>query len=154
MTRLQIDLIDMRTCPDVASNDGVYQWVLNYIDHFSKFSWTYPLENKSAAEVAKCLRELFDVFGPPRLLHFDNGRRFVANVIQELKALFPGMCFVRSRARNPQSHGCVERANGVLTDALGKWLASTNSLHLSEGHASVVYGIIIQELHQNVHLMR
>ncbi|CAF1580909.1 unnamed protein product, partial [Didymodactylos carnosus] len=111
------------------------------IDHFSKFSWAYPLQNKSAAEVAKCLRGLFYVFGPPRLLHSDNGRELVADVIQELKALFPGMCFVRGRPRHPQSQGCVERGNGVLTGALGKWLTTTNSLHWSEGLAPVVYGI-------------
>ncbi|CAF1611974.1 unnamed protein product, partial [Didymodactylos carnosus] len=95
MTRLQIDLVDMRTRPDVVSNDVVYQWILNCIDHFSKFSWAYPLQNKSAAEVAKCLRGLFYVFGPPRLLHSDNGREFDADVVQELKALFPDMCCVR-----------------------------------------------------------
>ncbi|CAF1364285.1 unnamed protein product [Didymodactylos carnosus] len=118
MTRLQIDLVDMRTRLDVVSNDVVYQWILNCINHFSKFSWAYPLQNKSATEVAKCLRGLCYVFGPPRLLHSDNGREFVADVVQELKALFPGMCFVRGRPRHPQSQGCIERTNGVLTGAL------------------------------------
>ncbi|CAF1322349.1 unnamed protein product [Didymodactylos carnosus] len=126
MTRLQIDLIDMRTCPDVVSNDIVYQWILNCVDHFLKFSWVYPLQNKSASEVAERLRELFYVFEPPRLLHSDNGREFVADVIQDLKVLFPGMYFVRGRPRHPQPQGCVERANGVLTAALGKWLTTTN----------------------------
>ncbi|CAF1036755.1 unnamed protein product [Didymodactylos carnosus] len=94
-----------------------------------------------ASEVAKRLRELFYVFGPPRLLHSDNGREFVADVIQDLKVLFPGMYFVRGRRRHPQSQGCVERANGVLTAALGKWLTTTKSLNWSEGLAPVVYGI-------------
>ncbi|CAF3467484.1 unnamed protein product [Rotaria socialis] len=95
MTRLQIDLIDMRTRPDILKPDIIYNWILNCIDHFSKFSWSYPLKNKSAAEVALKLRELFFVFGPPRLLHSDNGREFVASVIHELKELFPDMMFVR-----------------------------------------------------------
>ncbi|CAF3626874.1 unnamed protein product [Rotaria sp. Silwood1] len=50
MTRLQIDLIDMRTRPDKISPDIVYCWILNCIDHFSKFSWAYPLKNKTAAK--------------------------------------------------------------------------------------------------------
>ncbi|CAM2705414.1 unnamed protein product [Rotaria socialis] len=95
MTRLQIDLIDMRTRPDILKPDIIYNWILNCIDHFSKFSWSYPLKNKSAAEVALKLRELFFVFGPQRLLHSDNGREFVASVIHELKELFPHMMFVR-----------------------------------------------------------
>ena len=37
MTRLQIDLIDMRIRPDVIDPGNVYIWILNCIDHFSKF---------------------------------------------------------------------------------------------------------------------
>ncbi|CAF4552577.1 unnamed protein product [Rotaria sp. Silwood2] len=141
MTRLQIDLIDMRTRPDTIAPDIIYNWILNCIDHYSKFSWAFPLKNKSANDVAVKLRELFFVFGPPRLLHSDNGREFVANVIFELKNLFPDLIFVRGRPRHPQSQGCIERANGVLCDALGKWMATNNSSHWSEGLLPVVYGI-------------
>ncbi|CAF4665423.1 unnamed protein product, partial [Didymodactylos carnosus] len=103
--------------------------------------WAFALRNKTAVEVAWKLRELFFVFGPPRLLHSDNGKEFVANVIIELKQLFPEMCFVRGRPRHPQSQGCVERANGILTVALGKWMSKNNSDRWSEGLLPVVYGI-------------
>ncbi|CAF3230564.1 unnamed protein product [Rotaria sp. Silwood2] len=141
MTRLQIDLIDMRTRPDVLNPDISYNWILNCIDHFSKFTWAYPLKNKSAIDVALKLRELFFVFGPPKILHSHNGREFVASVIYELKDLFPDMVFIRGRPRHPQSQGCVERANGVLCDALGKWMTLHNSSHWSDGLLPVVYGI-------------
>jgi hypothetical protein len=141
MTRLQIDLIDMRTRPDVISPDLTYNWILNCIDHFSKFTWGFALKNKSALEVALKLRELFFVFGPPKILHSDNGREFVASVIQDLKELFPDMIFIRGRPRHPQSQGCIERANGVLCDALGKWMALSNSVHWSDGLLPVIYGI-------------
>jgi hypothetical protein len=141
MTRLQIDLIDMRTRPDVLSQDIIYNWILNCIDHFSKFTWEFPLTNKSAIDIAVKLRELFFVFGPPRLLHSDNGREFVASVIFELKQLFPDMVFIRGRPRHPQSQGCIERANGVLCDALGKWMLMHGSSHWSDGLLPVVYGI-------------
>ena len=93
MTRLQIDLIDMRTGPDKVSSDLIYYWILNCIDHFSKFSWAFPLQNKTAVEVSMKLRELFFVFGPPRLLHSDNGREFVSSVIMELKKDFSRINF-------------------------------------------------------------
>ncbi|CAF1119825.1 unnamed protein product [Didymodactylos carnosus] len=131
----------MRTRPDVISNDLVFQRILNCTDHFSKFSWAFALQNKSAAEVAKCLRGLFSVFGSPRLLHSDNGREFVASVIDELKVLLPGMCFMRGRPRHPQSQGYVERANGVLTVAFGKWMSDEGSNHWSDGLLLVVYEI-------------
>ncbi|CAF1368372.1 unnamed protein product, partial [Didymodactylos carnosus] len=142
MTRLmQIDLIDMRTRPDVISIAVVYRWILHCIDHFSKFTRSFPLENKSAGEVASKLRQLFFTFGPPHLLHSDNGAEFVAQVIFELKSLFPDMCFIRGRPRHPQSQGCIERANGVLSIALGKWLDTNNSVHWSDGLLPVAYGI-------------
>lgn len=141
MTRLQIDLIDMRSRPDIIDPNTIYNWILNCIDHFSKYCWAYPLKNKSANDVAVKLRVLFFTFGPPKILHSDNGREFVANVITELKILFPEMVFIRGRPRHPQSQGCIERANAVLCDALGKWMNTNNSNHWSEGLLPVVYGI-------------
>ncbi|CAF4506295.1 unnamed protein product, partial [Didymodactylos carnosus] len=140
MTRLQIDLIDMRTRPDVVSADVVYCWILHCIDHFSKFTWAYPLENKSAKEVVVKLRQLFFTFGPPRLLHSNNGSEFVAKVILVLKTVFPNLCFIRGRPRHPQSQGCKKRANCVLSLSLGKWLQTNNITHSSEGLLPVVYG--------------
>ncbi|CAF4463262.1 unnamed protein product [Rotaria sp. Silwood2] len=116
MTRLQIDLIDMRTRPDTIAPDIIYNWILNCIDHYSKFSWAFPLKNKSANDVAVKLRELF----------FCLRATTIAS---------------QSRPRHPQSQGCIERANGVLCDALGKWMATNNSSHWSEGLLPVVYGI-------------
>ena len=141
MTRLQIDLIDIRTRPDKVSSDLVYCWILNCIDHFSKFCWTFPLRNKSAGEVAIKLRELFFTFGPPRILHSDNGREFVSVVIIELKTLFPDLVFIHGRPRHPQSQRCIERANGVLCDALGKWMCTNDSSSWSSALLPVVYGI-------------
>jgi hypothetical protein len=109
MTRVQIDLIDIRTRPDKASPDLVYNWILNCIDHFSKFSSAFPLKNKSAAEVAGKLRELFFVFGPSRILHSDNGREFVLNVIVKLKNLFSDVFFIRGRPRHPD----IQRTIGI-----------------------------------------
>ncbi|CAF1363369.1 unnamed protein product [Adineta steineri] len=141
MTRLQVDLIDMRTRPDQLNPDIIYKWILNCIDHYSKFTWTYSLQSKSATEVALKLRELFFVFGPPKLLHSDNGKEFVATVIFELKQLFPDLVFVRGKPRHPQTQGCIERANGVLCGALGKWMSVHNSTHWSDGLLPTTYGI-------------
>ena len=131
----------MRTRPDVIDPDNVYNWILNCIDHFSKFNWAYRLKHKSANDVAIKLRELIVTFGPPKTLHSDNGREFIANVITELKILFPEIIFIRGRPRYPQSQGCIERANGVLCDSLGKWMDSNKSTHWSEGLLPVVYDI-------------
>ncbi|CAF3565661.1 unnamed protein product [Rotaria socialis] len=94
-----------------------------------------------ATEVAIKLHGLLFVFGPPRLLHSDNGRDFVSAVIMVLKSLFPDLHFIRGRPRHPQSQGCIERANGVLCDALGKWMSTNNCSSWSDGLLPIVSGI-------------
>ena len=54
-------------------------------DHVSKFSWAYPLVNKTAASVAERLMTIFTQFAPPKILQSDNGRQIVVTVITELK---------------------------------------------------------------------
>ena len=48
-SRGQIDLIDMQAAPD-----GEYKWILQYIDHLTKFCYLRPLKSKS-----KLLNTLF-----------------------------------------------------------------------------------------------
>ena len=47
LQRLKIDLIDFRSRPD-----GEFCWILHARDQCTKFSWTYALKSKTAAEVA------------------------------------------------------------------------------------------------------
>ena len=117
LTRVQVDLIDMSSQPD-----GDYKWILHARDHFSKYSWIFPLTSKRAAEVAEKLTTLFCMFGPPKILQSDNGREFVASVINNITTLWPGLLIIHGSPRRPQTQGCVERGNGDLQTKLGKWL--------------------------------
>ena len=83
-------------------------------DHFSKFSWAYPLKSKRALEVANNLVTTFHLFGVPKILQSDNGKEFVAMVIKELASIWKGLVIINRRPRHPQSQGCVERGNGDL----------------------------------------
>lgn len=46
LTRMQVDLIDMTSRPE-----GGYKWIMHARDHFTKYSWTFALTSKRAAEV-------------------------------------------------------------------------------------------------------
>jgi hypothetical protein len=72
----------MRSMPD-----SEYQWILHTKDHFTKFSWVYPLKTKEAQPVAEKLLQQFYTFGLPRILQSDNGKEFVAKVIKVTKHL-------------------------------------------------------------------
>lgn len=87
LTRVQMDLIDMRSI-----QDGEFQWILHTKDHFSKFSWAYPLCSKEAQPVAEKLLQQFYSFGVPKILQSDNGKEFVAKVIKV-------SIFISSRSR-------------------------------------------------------
>jgi len=52
LERVQIDLVDMQVTPDKG-----YHWVLHIKDHFSKYSFLYPLTDKTAARVATCIAQ-------------------------------------------------------------------------------------------------
>ncbi|CAF3493417.1 unnamed protein product, partial [Rotaria sordida] len=72
MTRIQMDLIDMR-----SNEFNGFKWIFHAKDHFSKYSWLFPMASKEAINVANILRSIFYQFGPPKILQSDNGREFV-----------------------------------------------------------------------------
>jgi transposase InsO family protein len=97
MERVQIDLIDMRSRPD-----GDYKWIAHAKDHFSKFSWATALHVKEAKEVALFLLEIFRLFGPPLILQSDNGKEFVAKIIQ-IVAQYWDIQIINGRPRHPEN---------------------------------------------------
>ena len=108
LEHVEIDLIDFRNLP--CECNSKHNWVLHVIDHFSKYSWLFPLKSKETNEVATTLENLFWVFGFPSKLHSDNGREFKSKTMTELceehtiKQVF-------GAPRTPTTQGLVERNN-------------------------------------------
>jgi len=50
LERIQIDLVDMR-----LQADGQYKWILQVVDHFSKYTGLFALRSKRAEEVAQSI---------------------------------------------------------------------------------------------------
>ncbi|KAL8570750.1 hypothetical protein ACOMHN_006900 [Nucella lapillus] len=112
MARIQLDLIDMRHCPD-----GTYHYIAHFMDHFTKFHILFPLATKSADEVSKMFAErVLAYLGSPRIFHSDNGREFVNQVMHALlKVWNRDVTFVNGRPRHSQSQGIpgrVVKVNG------------------------------------------
>ena len=135
LPRVQADLIDMTSRPDED-----YKWILQARDHFTKYSWAYPLTSKRAEEVAEKMTEIFCNFGPAKILQSDNGREFVAKVINKIANLWPVLVIIHGRPRHPQSQGCIERGNGDLQVKLGKWV-DENGEQWSKGLKFIVHAI-------------
>jgi len=80
LTLWQIDIVDMRQCPD-----GDYNYICHVEDHFTKFHILFPLRSNSAQEVAIGLEQrVLAYFGPPRILHTDSGPEFSNALLQTL----------------------------------------------------------------------
>lgn len=98
MDRIQIDLKEYTLYED--DNDG-YKYQLTVVDHFSGFPWAFPLYTKTAAEVASHLMKLFLEYGPPNILHSDNGGEFVNEIINYFSKLF-NFKIANGKAYNPR----------------------------------------------------
>lgn len=118
MHRWIADSVDMSFYASL--NDG-YCWILNIIDSYSKFVWSFALKDKTMATYVKVFRKLFQTEGPPRKLHTDNGTEFKNSFLNELCAQF-NVKRRFGRARHPQSQGQIERFNGTLKNRLRKAL--------------------------------
>lgn len=68
------------------------------------------------------LIHIFTIQGAPMILQSDNGREFVADIIDQVMAMWPGVIIVNGRPRHPQSQGSVERANQDIEPMIGNWM--------------------------------
>lgn len=91
------------------------------MDHWSKFHILFALSRKSAAEVSHSLQnEVFAYLGTPRILHSDNGREFVNEIVHTLVKQWPGnTTTVNGRPQNPKCQGLVEQGNHTVQKLLG-----------------------------------
>ena len=63
LDRVQVDLIDMRHSPD-----NEYNYIGNFMDHFSKLHVLFPFKRKTAEEVSYMLQErVLAYLGPPKI---------------------------------------------------------------------------------------
>ncbi|KRY06566.1 SCAN domain-containing protein 3 [Trichinella patagoniensis] len=76
----------------------------------------YPLKAKRAEEVATKMLEIFLMSSAPSILQSDNNQEFSNAIIVKLKSCWPELRLVSGRPQHPQSHGAVERLNGVVQD--------------------------------------
>ncbi|MGL4850996.1 MAG: reverse transcriptase domain-containing protein [Clostridium sp.] len=99
---------------------GGSRFIFVAIDHFSKWVETRVIENKSAAEIVRAIKELIlDRHGTPERILSDNGLEFGNKQIQQLAEGY-GFTWVYSSPYHHQTVGAVERVNQTLMRKLKK----------------------------------
>ncbi|KAK3881936.1 hypothetical protein Pcinc_013660 [Petrolisthes cinctipes] len=85
----------------------------------TKFVDFFPLKDKSAFGVSKCIRSFIHRWGKPGRILSDQGREFCASVNDELCKAY-GIKRSVTSAYHPQTNGLAERTNRTLKTRLAK----------------------------------
>src|SRR4051812_32849040 len=106
--QFEADLVDMTKLSNYNSG---YKYILNVIDCFSKFLYSFPLKNKQANEIIDAFKKLF-LITKPQKLRTDRGLEFKNNLFNK----FMEINGVNHFTSNDTKIKCaiVERVNRTL----------------------------------------
>ncbi|KAG8334372.1 hypothetical protein J6590_108547 [Homalodisca vitripennis] len=89
------------------------RYMLNIIDEYSRFPFSYPCKEMTSSTVIECLENLFSVYGIPNYIHSDRGKSFLSD---EIRAYLhqKGIATSLTSPYNPAGNGKIERYNGII----------------------------------------
>ena len=79
------------------------------------------------------------------MLHSDNGREFVNQVVQATVSLWPVIKSVYGRPRYLQCQGLVESSNRILKNKLVSWMRETKRNDWSQELKDIVYKYLLNQ---------
>lgn len=97
------------------------RYMLDIIDEYSRFPFSYPCKDMTSSTVIECLENLFSLFGIPSYIHSDRGKSFLSDEIRTCLHQ-KGVATSLTSPYNPAGNGQIERYNGII------WKAVTLSL--------------------------
>jgi len=109
---LQMDLIDFSSRPYRGFN-----YILNVVDVFSRYIWSYPIKTKTPNSVALHINALLQAHPEIKVLQTDNGGEFQIDAL-----LIRPIVHILSQPHNPTNNSQIERYNGVIQGVLRKIL--------------------------------
>lgn len=83
------------------------RYLLNIVDEYSRFPFSYPYKDMTSETVIWCLNDLFSMFGMPSYIHSDRGTSFIS---KEIISFFykRGVATSMTTPYNPVGNGLVE----------------------------------------------
>ena len=111
---------DLWYLPEYLKGHSNYLYVLDIIDHFSKFCNSYLLNTKEKYEIFTHIRDFIENYGKPNYLVTDNGTEFKNNLLSEY-CKENEIKFIHGLPYRPHSQGVVERLHGVIKRGLNSY---------------------------------
>ena len=100
-------IADLWTIPKEISLEIDYKYILDIVDHFSKWYYGYLLKSKNADEVLIHIENFCELFGYPKILQTDNGGEFKNKKLENFCEK-NNIKLIHSSPYHPQTNGCVE----------------------------------------------
>ena len=107
------------------------------VDHFSKYGFAYAIPDKKADTIKNYMAQAF-VIGEPKMLHTDNGKEFVNELLTNW--IEKNIKHILGRKYYPQSQGEVESFNKTIQKFLNE--AYTNSMFNGDEEWSLLLMVI------------
>jgi transposase InsO family protein len=106
-----------------------FNWVLTYVDLFSKFAQARPLKTKHVKNVMAAMDDIFKEVPAsyrPRTIQADNGSDFKTQFEKHMKNKY-NIRVIHSQAYNPSSQGAVERFNKTIKSMIYQFMTRFDS---------------------------
>ena len=71
-----VRIIDILQIYGIYSIDIGYKYILDILDHYTKWYQGYCLKTKTSEEILSCIESYIQCFGKPIILQADNGLEF------------------------------------------------------------------------------
>ncbi|XP_067029790.1 KRAB-A domain-containing protein 2-like [Acropora muricata] len=127
LSMLDIDLMDCQNLPCTCGNP--YKWVINVIDHHTKFVNSHPLHAKSEDEVLDAVKNYCLSYGYPKKIRTDNGGEF-CNAKLKLFREENQIKLSHGAPRTPTTQGLVERSNRTWKENMTSIIMESNNKNI------------------------
>lgn len=87
-----------------------FSYVIEIIDHFSKFLKSYAIKENNSKNALLCIKDFCNSVGYPKIIQSDNGLEYKNSIISEF-CESNNIVHIFSSPRHPQTNGCVEIAH-------------------------------------------
>jgi transposase InsO family protein len=129
-------VIDLINAPNPYFNSNIH-FILNIVDHHSKYLYSFPIKNKEAATIAECLETIFQSERVPDIIQSDNGKEFLGETIDLCDRY--GVKQVHSLPYKPMTNGAIERLNKTMKEKMKAYMTNNNTKVYINIYKDLVY---------------